>query len=133
MRSVTVSSASGVFSSRSRRTSSALSPSTDAAADSADLAKYQATVEKSTSATPASDAVAINEQGIEVPNFTGQPVRTVIEQCSRLGITPTLIGNGLAVEQSPEAGTVVPHGTGVTVRFGHTAKLVPASATRAAH
>jgi cell division protein FtsI (penicillin-binding protein 3) len=105
----------------------------DAAADSADLAKYQATVEKSTSATPASDAVAINEQGIEVPNFTGQPVRTVIEQCSRLGITPTLIGNGLAVEQSPEAGTVVPHGTGVTVRFGHTAKLVPASATRAAH
>ena len=105
----------------------------DMAAETADEAKYEATVAKSTSAMAATDAVAINEQGIEVPNFAGQPVRSVIEKCSRLGITPTLIGNGLAVEQSPEPGTVVSHGSGVTVRFGRAAKLVPASATRAAH
>jgi membrane peptidoglycan carboxypeptidase len=99
------------------------------AADSAEEARYQAAVAKSSNSSGTNAAV----EGIEVPNFTGQPVRNVIEECSRLGITPTLIGNGIAVEQSPDAGTVVPHGSGVTVRFGRAAKLVPASAVRAAH
>jgi cell division protein FtsI (penicillin-binding protein 3) len=96
----------------------------DVAAESASEAKYQAAVSKTTSGVAAQNAV----EGIEMPNFTGQTVRNVIEECSRLGVTPNLIGNGLAVEQSPDAGTVVPHGSSVTVRFGRAAKLVPASA-----
>jgi cell division protein FtsI (penicillin-binding protein 3) len=109
--------------------------SEDAAVDSQDSATFAAIVANSPSsaATPGG-AVAINDQGIEVPNFAGLPVRGVIEACSRLGITPTLIGNGLAVEQAPEPGTIVPRGTEVTVRFGRAAaKLVPTSATRAGH
>jgi cell division protein FtsI (penicillin-binding protein 3) len=95
----------------------------DAAAENASEAKYQAAVQKSSSGASANAAV----EGIEMPNFAGQTVRYVIEECSRLGVTPNLIGNGLAVEQSPDAGTVVPHGSAVTVRFGRAAKLVPAS------
>ncbi|MGA8674772.1 MAG: PASTA domain-containing protein, partial [Candidatus Acidiferrales bacterium] len=39
----------------------------------------------------------------------------------RLGLVPELIGSGVAVEQSPEAGTIVMRGSRVTVRFGRTA------------
>jgi cell division protein FtsI (penicillin-binding protein 3) len=100
----------------------------DSAAENASVAKYKAVVSKSVNEASTNAAV----EGIEMPNFAGQTVRNVIEECSRLGVTPTLVGNGLAVEQSPDPGTVVPHGSGVTVRFGRAAKLVPASA-KAAH
>jgi cell division protein FtsI (penicillin-binding protein 3) len=102
-----------------------------------DEARYEAVASQSARANggdaAGSDAVAISEDGITIPNFSGQPVRAVLEQCSRLGITPNLIGDGLAMEQSPAASTVVPRGTEVTVRFGHApAKLVPTS-SRAGH
>jgi beta-lactam-binding protein with PASTA domain len=41
----------------------------------------------------------------------------------RLGLVPTLIGSGIALEQSPEAGTVVMRGSRVTVRFGRSAEI----------
>ena len=102
-----------------------------------DEARYEAVASKSEGASggevAGSNTVAISEDGITIPNFSGQPVRAVLEECSRLGITPNLIGNGLAMEQSPAASTVVPRGTEVTVRFGHApAKLVPTS-SRAGH
>ncbi len=106
----------------------------DRTADTKDEATFEAAAEKTSSSGGTNETVAINDQGIEIPSFAGQPVRGVIEQCSKLGIAPRLIGNGFAVEQAPEAGTVVPRGSEVTVRFGRAAaKLVPASAARADH
>jgi beta-lactam-binding protein with PASTA domain len=56
-----------------------------------------------------------------VPDFSGQSVRGVTEACSRLGLIPSLLGSGVALEQSPEAGTRVIRGSTVTVRFGRAA------------
>jgi membrane peptidoglycan carboxypeptidase len=68
---------------------------------------------------PESSTVAIAEgQTITVPRLTGQSVRSVIEMCSKLGLMPLLVGDGIAVDQSPDAGTKVLPGARVTVHFG---------------
>jgi cell division protein FtsI (penicillin-binding protein 3) len=68
------------------------------------------------------------ESSVNIPDLTGQTVRSVTESCSRLGLTPVLIGNGVAVEQSPDPGTLVERGSTVTVRFGRAAAaVVPAA------
>jgi len=61
------------------------------------------------------------EEDLTVPGFRGKSVRDVTEECLRLGFTPVLVGTGVAVEQSPEAGTTVRRGSRVTVRFAHSA------------
>ncbi len=66
-------------------------------------------------------------EGIVVPQLNGQTVRSVTEACSKLGLTPVLVGNGIAVDQSPAAGSRVVRGSRVTVRFARSAGLVPAS------
>ena len=53
-----------------------------------------------------------------VPDLSGQTVRGATESCSHLGLIPSLIGNGIALQQFPEAGTTVLRGSNVTVRFG---------------
>jgi hypothetical protein len=65
---------------------------------------------------------------LAVPNLAGESVRAVTQDCSRLGLVPSLIGDGVAVEQFPEAGTQVAHGSRVTVRFGRAGEFVPTSA-----
>jgi cell division protein FtsI (penicillin-binding protein 3) len=65
---------------------------------------------------------------VVVPSLTGQSVRGVTEQCMKLGLTPSLIGSGVAVEQVPAAGTQAMRGTQVTVRFGRPAEIVPTAA-----
>jgi cell division protein FtsI (penicillin-binding protein 3) len=58
------------------------------------------------------------EEAVLVPDLAGQTVRAVTEECSRRGLVPSLIGSGVALEQSPEAGTRVARGTRLAVRFG---------------
>ena len=71
---------------------------------------------------PVSSTVAIAEgQAVTVPRLTGQGVRGVIEICSRLGLMPVLVGDGVALDQSPDAGTKVLPGTKVIVHFGRSA------------
>src|ERR1700689_2104449 len=65
-----------------------------------------------------------------VPDLAGETVRGVTEDCSRLGLVPSLIGSGVALEQSPEAGTRVVHGSRVTVRFGRVAAEEPTTAAQ---
>lgn len=65
---------------------------------------------------------------VMVPKLVGQSVRSVIETCSRLGLDPSLIGEGVALQQFPDAGTGVPQGSQVTVRFGRAAQLVNTAA-----
>src|SRR5271154_1222393 len=66
------------------------------------------------------------EDAVDVPDFSGQSVRGVTETCSRLGLIPSLLGSGVALEQSPEPGAKVIRGSTVTVRFGRAAaQFVP--------
>ncbi|MGD0962286.1 MAG: penicillin-binding transpeptidase domain-containing protein [Candidatus Acidiferrales bacterium] len=58
------------------------------------------------------------EEAVAVPRLTGQSVRAVTEECSRLGLIPSLVGSGVALEQYPDAGVQVVHGTQIMVRFG---------------
>jgi cell division protein FtsI (penicillin-binding protein 3) len=52
-----------------------------------------------------------------VPSFEGASLRTVIEQGGKLGLRVEPVGSGLAREQVPAAGTMVPTGTQIAVRF----------------
>ncbi|MGC2741114.1 MAG: penicillin-binding protein [Candidatus Acidiferrales bacterium] len=91
-------------------------------------AKFQAAVAKKNPAAQSSAPTEAfgEEDAVAVPDMIGKTVRGVSEACMRLGLVPELIGSGVVVEQSPEAGTVVMRGSRVTVRFGRTAaELLP--------
>src|SRR3984957_12939444 len=64
------------------------------------------------------------EDAVEVPDLAGQTVRGVTEVCSRLGLIPSLLGSGVALEQSPEPGAKVIRGSTVTVRFGRSTSQI---------
>jgi cell division protein FtsI (penicillin-binding protein 3) len=88
-------------------------------------ARFQAAVaKKGPDAQSSAPTVAFGEEdAVSVPDMSGQTVRGVTEACMRLGLVPTLIGSGIALEQAPEAGTVVMRGSRVTVRFGRSAEI----------
>jgi cell division protein FtsI (penicillin-binding protein 3) len=54
---------------------------------------------------------------VAVPSFDGGSLRTVVERADQLGLRVQPIGSGLAKEQAPAPGTMVPAGTEVVVRF----------------
>jgi cell division protein FtsI (penicillin-binding protein 3) len=108
---------SEVETAKSRRTAPSQAVQVTSQADYSQ-ARFEAAVEKNDRQAPA-PTIAFGEQGaVVVPNILGQTVRGAIEMCSRSGLVPELIGSGLALEQSPEAGTRVLRGSRVTLRFG---------------
>lgn len=56
--------------------------------------------------------------GVVVPSFVGKTVRGAIEMAQENGLDLDAIGSGLAQNQTPMAGTHVPAGAHVTVKFG---------------
>jgi cell division protein FtsI (penicillin-binding protein 3) len=56
--------------------------------------------------------------GIEVPDFRGKPLRTALEQAESAGLELEVSGSGVGIEQSPPAGSRIPPGGHVVVRFG---------------
>ncbi len=54
---------------------------------------------------------------VAVPDFKGNDLRTVVERAGGLRLRVRTIGSGLAQEQAPVAGTMVPLGTEIVVRF----------------
>ena len=54
---------------------------------------------------------------VPVPLFEGAGLRSVVEKADALGLRVQVVGSGLAREQIPAAGTMVPAGTEVVVRF----------------
>jgi cell division protein FtsI (penicillin-binding protein 3) len=80
-------------------------------------ARFKAAKDQPDSLEATSLAVS-DEDAVVIPDLAGQTVRGVTEECSRLGLAPSLIGSGVALEQSPEAGARVPRGSRVAVRFG---------------
>ncbi|MES2221902.1 MAG: penicillin-binding transpeptidase domain-containing protein [Acidobacteriota bacterium] len=54
---------------------------------------------------------------VTVPGFIGKPMRDVVVTAANLGLNVRVYGSGVAAEQAPAAGTKVPAGTTVVVRF----------------
>ena len=54
---------------------------------------------------------------VAVPDFHGAALRGVIESAGHLGLRVQPVGSGMAKEQVPEPGAMVPLGTEVVVRF----------------
>jgi cell division protein FtsI (penicillin-binding protein 3) len=59
--------------------------------------------------------VAANRVG--VPSFLGEPLRVAIESASTAGLALQIVGSGIAREQVPAPGSMVPAGTEIVVRF----------------
>ena len=56
-------------------------------------------------------------QKVAVPSFGGEALRTAVEQAGAAGLRVQPVGSGLAREQVPLAGTLVPAGTEIVIRF----------------
>ena len=54
---------------------------------------------------------------VAVPDFHGNDLRSVVERAGGLRLRVRTLGSGLAMEQAPLAGTLVPLGTEIVVRF----------------
>ncbi len=71
-------------------------------------------------------------EGVIVPQLQGKTVREVTEQCMKLGLSPVLVGTGVAVEQAPESGATIRRGSRITVRFARDSSVASAAARRGA-
>lgn len=123
-----VPSPSDVESAKNTRKTAPHHPVEDASAEQAKERFEDAVAGKNLSAAPT--AAFGDQQSVLVPSLAGESVRAVSEECSRLGLIPALIGDGVAVEQFPDGGTEVLRGSRVTVRFGKAGEFVPASARK---
>jgi cell division protein FtsI/penicillin-binding protein 2 len=74
----------------------------------------------------------VEGESITVPQLVGRTVREVTQQCMKLGLSPVLVGTGVAVEQSPEPAATVRRGGRITVRFARDASVMSAAARRGA-
>ncbi|MEO6815741.1 MAG: penicillin-binding protein, partial [Edaphobacter sp.] len=54
---------------------------------------------------------------VAVPSFEGAGLRAAVERADAVGLRVKPVGSGLAREQVPAAGTMVPSGTEIVVRF----------------
>ena len=66
---------------------------------------------------PAGGVVVDAGHRVAVPSFGGSALRSVVEQAGQMGLRVQPVGSGLAREQVPAAGTLVPIGTEIVVRF----------------
>lgn len=101
-----------------------------AAASSAPAEKAGNVAPVSTDAKPASapqEIKAAPKNSVEVgagkrvavPSLLGEPVRAVIEKAGAAGLGVQVVGSGIARQQVPAAGTMVPQGTQIVVQFGN--------------
>jgi cell division protein FtsI (penicillin-binding protein 3) len=69
-------------------------------------------------AAPAKRSMVVDAGArVPVPSFDGAGLRTVVERADAAGLRVQAVGSGLAREQVPLAGTMVPVGTEVVVKF----------------
>ena len=78
----------------------------------------QSSVPSDAQTAPKQNVVVSSEKRVAVPSLIGQPVRSVIERAGSAGLGVQVVGSGIARQQVPAAGTMVPVGTQVVVRFG---------------
>ncbi len=51
-----------------------------------------------------------------MPSLIGLPIREIIEEAGSAGLEVKITGDGIAREQAPAPGTMVPAGTKIVVR-----------------
>jgi cell division protein FtsI (penicillin-binding protein 3) len=61
--------------------------------------------------------VVVASSRVGVPSFLGEPLRVAIESASTAGLALQIVGSGIAREQVPAPGSMVPPGTEIVVRF----------------
>ena len=67
---------------------------------------------------PARGTVVLDvEGGQTVPSLVGMPLRSAVATAQQAGFELSILGNGVAREQSPAPGTRVPAGSKIAVRF----------------
>ena len=80
--------------------------------------RVEAPVIQPTVQAKGSGAVVIDGgKRVAVPAFQGEGLRAVVEHADGLGLRVRTLGSGMAQEQAPAAGTMVPIGTEIVVRF----------------
>jgi len=70
----------------------------------------------SKSAPPPGTVVIADSAQLRVPSLIGMPIREIIEQAGSSGLEVKITGDGIAREQAPAPGTMVPAGTKIVVR-----------------
>ncbi len=94
-------------------------PATAATQPRADVAESQAGVAPPSAVPPRTGTVVLEVGGgTVVPSFLGKSLRSAIEAAQQAGIEIDAIGSGIARDQSPPAGSRLPAGAHVAVRFG---------------
>ncbi|MGC2637241.1 MAG: penicillin-binding transpeptidase domain-containing protein [Acidobacteriaceae bacterium] len=63
-------------------------------------------------------SVRVANERVAVPSFAGKSLREAVVQASAAGLSVQVVGSGVARDQAPAAGTMVPSGTAIVVRFG---------------
>ena len=87
-----------------------------------------ASASTSAPATSAPTVELAEGDGMPVPQLVGKTVREVTQDCLKLGLSPVLVGTGIATAQSPEAGAAIRRGNKITVQFSRDAALLSAAA-----
>ncbi len=117
---------SDVETARNRRPSE---PARGPAQSDASVTRFEAAIAKSKVASGPARTAAFGDAGsVTVPNLTGETIRGVMQSCSRLGLVPSVIGDGIALKQFPDAGSIVSRGSRVTILLGQPGTLVRTSA-----
>jgi len=71
----------------------------------------------SAKSSPPANAIVVADAGqLRVPSFIGLSLREVIEQAGTAGLQVEVAGDGIAREQAPAPGSMVPPGTRIVVR-----------------
>jgi cell division protein FtsI (penicillin-binding protein 3) len=78
---------------------------------------FDATVAGSVPHVSAHGVVLAAGNRIGVPSFVGEPLRVAVEAAGSAGLALQIVGSGIAREQVPAPGSLVPPGTEIVVRF----------------
>jgi cell division protein FtsI (penicillin-binding protein 3) len=85
--------------------------------DKAETAEMPAPAPSQPSPPVTGHGIVVVQNRIGVPSFVGQPLRTALETASTAGLALQIVGSGIAREQVPAPGSMVPPGTEIVVRF----------------
>ena len=99
----------------------ATSPVQTASFSRTEPARVSTDREPEVAATPPT-VVLDNGPHVNVPDLSGLAARNVAQECQKLGLELSLLGSGLAVEQSIPAHSQVPPGTRLVVRLSRFAQ-----------
>jgi cell division protein FtsI (penicillin-binding protein 3) len=96
----------------------AISPATSKASAPSQLSPGTAAPShpESASSPPANTVVVADAGRLRVPSLVGLPIREIIELAGSAGLQVEITGDGIAREQAPVPGTMVPPGTKIVVR-----------------